>query len=444
MKNSLRRQLNPVRAIALSALILSLFAPISFAELVPMEGVPPSAESQVTMQNYRDFPMSRWAFRNAGAPLNVVMIPREGEIRPLPGPLRPEIGEREFTDLHGRTLSFDDLFEANFADGVVVVQGSRLLHERYFHGFGPRAQHIWFSMTKSLASTALGVLVEQGKVDLKASPAKYIPELKGSGFERVTIQQVLDHATAIDFKENYTDPDSDFFRYYAPALNMAWVPGAADVQPGQSDIYGAHDFLARFVKPDPGLQPGEAFDYNSANADLLGWLIARIADESFESFVQRHIWARLGTEHDAYIAVDRAYMPVVTGGMNSTLRDAARFGMMIRDRGEFYGEQVIPAAWVDATLEIDDRLRANMAANPKYGDDPWIAYHNMWWVLDDEKGEYCAVGIHGQVIYINRSADTVMAWFSSQPGASAARNPDFQSKLKAARDVAVSLTRPAQ
>lgn len=407
----------------------------------PMQGVPPARDSQVTMANYRDYPMSKWAFRNAGAPLNVVMIPRQGDIQPLPGPLRPELGEREFTDLHGRKLTLDALFEANYADGLVIMQGGRLLHEAYFNGFNARAQHIWFSMTKSLVSTAFGLLVAEGKVDLQASPVKYIPELKGSGFERVTIQQVLDHATAIDFKENYTDLNSDFARFYAPALNMGWVPGAADVQPADAEIYGVHDFLVHFVKPDHALLPGAAFDYNSSNADLLGWLVARISGESFQDYVQQHIWAKLGAEHDAFIAVDRAYMPVVTGGMNTTLRDAARFGMMIRDRGQVKGEQVIPADWVDATLEIDDTLRANMAANQKYSDDPWLAYHNMWWVLDDQAGEYCAVGIHGQVIYINRSADTVMAWFSSQPGASAARSKDFHSKLRAARELAASLIR---
>jgi CubicO group peptidase (beta-lactamase class C family) len=407
----------------------------------PMQGFPPSRESQVTMKNYREYPLSRWGFRNAGAPLNVVMIPRAGEIYRLTGPLRPELGQREFTDLHGRTLAFDDLFEANYADGLVIVQGSRLLHERYFHDFRPDDQHIWFSMTKSLASAAFGLLVAEGKVDLQASPAKYIPELRGSGFERVTLQQVLDHSTAIDFKENYTDLQSDFFQFYAPALNLAWLRGAADAQPEDTKIYGVHDFLVHFVKSDPSLQPGEAFDYNSSNADLLGWLIARISGQSFHDFVQQHIWARLGTEHDAFIAVDRAYMPVATGGMNSTLRDAARFGMMVRDRGSFRGEQIIPASWVDATLDIDDRLRANMAANAKYSDDPWQAYHNMWWVLDDKLGEYCAVGVHGQVIYINRRADTVMAWFSSQPVASAARNKEFHAKLKAARELAAALTR---
>ena len=407
----------------------------------PMDGIPPTRESQVTMANYRQYPMSTWAFRNAGAPLNVVMVPRQGEIRVLPGPLRPELGERLFNNHDGEQLSFDALFEANYADGVLVMQGSRLLHERYFHDFNGHTQHMWFSMTKSLASAVFGLLVEQGKVDLTASPVKYIPELKGSGFERVTIQQVLDHATAIDFREDYTDTESDFFRYYAPALNMAWIPGAADMQPGDGGIYGAHDFLVQFIKPDPAVQPGAAFDYNSSNADLLGWLVARISGQPFQDFLQQNVWSRLGTEHDAYLAVDRAYMPVTTGGMNTTLRDAARFGMMIRDRGEFYGRQIIPADWVDATLEISDQLRANMAANPKYADDPWQAYHNMWWVLDADAGEYCAVGIHGQVIYINRSADTVMVWFSSQPVASASRNPTFHAKLRAARELADSLTR---
>ena len=170
---------------------------------------------------------------------------------------------------------------------------------------------------------------------------------------------------------------------------------------------------------------------------VLGWLIARISRPVPAGFVQQNLWAKLGAEHDAFMVVDRALMPVATGGMNTTLRDAARFGMMIRDRGEFAGQQVLPAQWVDASLAVDDKLRANMAANPKYGEEPWAAYHNMWWILDEQAGEYCAVGIHGQVIYINRSADTVMAWFSSQPVASAARNPEFRAKLQAARELAV-------
>ena len=195
----------------------------------PMQGVPPARESQVTMQNYREYPMNKWAFRNAGAPLNIVMIPRAGTIFPLPGPSKPALGQRLFTTAQGQQQSFDDLFESNYADGVVVMKGNRLVYEKYFHGFHADAQHIWFSMSKSFASSAFGLLVAKGKVDLNASPADYIPELKGSGFERVTIQHVLDHATAIDFKETYTDFTSDFALKYAPAMNMGYLPGAREL-----------------------------------------------------------------------------------------------------------------------------------------------------------------------------------------------------------------------
>jgi CubicO group peptidase (beta-lactamase class C family) len=400
----------------------------------PMQGVPPSRESQATFQNYRQAPFNRWAFRNMGAPTHVVLMPRAGEIH--------QFDRGDIPDWDSDT--FDRLFRENHADGVVVIRGNSILHERYFGGFGPHDHHIWFSMTKSLVSAALGKLLLEGKVDLESSPADLIPELADSGFARTTVQQVLNHSSAIDFQENYTDRKSDFLRYYAPALGMAWVPGAADARPDDTRIYGVHDFLANFIKPDKRLEPGEAFDYNSANADVIGWIAARVSGQTLDAYLTDTIWSHLGTEHDAAIVVDRAYMPVATGGMNSTLRDAARFGMMMRDQGRFNGRQVVPAVWVDRILRLSRQLVANMAANRKYAGDPWIAYHNMWWVLSANPGEYCAVGIHGQVIYINRSADTVMAWFSSQPAASSANNPNFHAKLAAARALASRLQESGQ
>ena len=107
-------------------------------------------------------------------------------------------------------------------------------------------------------------------------------------------------------------------------------------------------------------------------------------------------------EHDAYFTVDRAFMPVVTGGMNSTLRDAARFALMIRDEGEVKNSKIIPSGWIKSAFDVSEKLKLNMDSNPNYGDESWEAYHNMWWILDSAKGEFCATGIHGQVIYINK------------------------------------------
>ena len=423
-------------------IILCGYSSLSYSEpdsQSVMEGTPPTRDSQATMKNYRDYPFSGWTFQNMGAPLNIVMVPRGGDIAELNQPSNQTLGKKIFMDKTGAEMTLEDLFKVHFARGMILIQDDKVLYEKYFDGFGPHKQHIWFSMSKSLASAALGILVEQGKIDVKKSPAHYIPELKNSGFERVTIQNLLDMATSIDFKETYTDMTSDFALKYAVAMNMGWLPGARDAQPESTEIYGVHDFLSKYIKPNKELEPGTDFDYNSSNADVIGWLISRVSGQPYEQFISEKIWSKLGMEHDAYFTVDRAFMPVVTGGMNSTLRDAARFALMIKNEGKVNNKQLIPSAWINSALNIDEKLKSHMTTNPKYGEESWEAYHNMWWILDSEKGEFCATGIHGQVIYINRSKNTVMVWFSNQPGAAAPKNINYQSKLNAARSLVNSL-----
>ena len=425
--------------------LMTLISPCNAAEdsrLKPadvvdsMSQTPPPKEHQVTFRNYRNYPFNRWAFRNINAPYNTLSIHREGQITPLQQQPTPALAKLKVTDGWGKSRSVEEILEINETDGIVVLRDNTVLFERYFGGMDQHDQHIWFSATKSLVSTALGILVDEGKVDLQASPADYIEELKGSGFERTTIQNVLNHSSAIDFKETYTDFESDFFKHYAPALNIAYLPGGRDAQPNNTEIYGVHDFLGRFIKADSSLKPGDEFDYNSTNADVAGWLVSRISGLPLHEFLQQKIWGKLGTEHDALIAADRAYRAVATAGMTSTTRDAALFGQMILKRGKVGSEQVIPAKWVDATLAVTETDRQKMRNNSKYQDNSWEAYKNMWWVIDSKKGEYAAVGVHGQVIYINRDANVVIAYFSSQPVASAARNPQFQSKLFAAQAMA--------
>lgn len=386
-----------------------------------MSGYPPARDSQVTAFNYGVYPNSQWAFHHIPSVLNVAMIPRGGPINTLE------------SKSHDGFAHLNALFEENYADGLAIMHNDKIIHEKYFGSFDASAHHIWYSMTKSLVSTAFGILVHDKDIDLDKSPADFIPELKNSGWDRVTLQQVLDHSTAIDFQENYTDPESEFARYYAPALNMLPLPGSRDADPASTEIYGAYDFLARFIKPRKDQKPGEVFDYNSSNTDVLGWLISRISNMSLERYLATHIWSKLGAEHDATIIVDRALMPVAAGGMNSTLRDALRFAQMILNRGRSGDQQLVSREWVDATLEIDDGYKNRMANNGRYESGPWQAYKNMWWILDSEAGEYAASGVFGQVIYVNRSKNVAAAWFSSQPTASSVVSPSYHVKMDAVR-----------
>ena len=404
-----------------------------------MDGAPPSKESQVTFKNYRNYPFNKWAFHNSSAPLNMLIIPREGEVTALVQKDDAALGQLQLRDGFGSTRTVETILADDDTDGFVVLRNNEVLFERYYGDMNRHDHHIWFSASKSLVSTALGILIEEGRIKLSDSPAKYIPELKGSGFERTTIQNVLNHSSAIDFKENYTDAESDFLKYYGPAINLVYIPGGRDVQPDNTRIYGVYDFLTKFIGEDKTLQPGAEFDYNSANADVAGWLVTRVSGVPLHDFIQQKIWSRLGVEHDAMIAVDRAYMPIATGGMTSTVRDAALFGQMILNRGKVNGEQVVAADWIDQTLNISTKDTQKMRNNSKYQDNSWTAYKNMWWIIDAAQGEFAAVGVYGQVIYINRSANVVVAYFSSQEVASAARNPQFQSKLFAAQKIAQQL-----
>lgn len=398
-----------------------------------MSGQPPSRESQVTKANWLTYPYLRWAFNHTSAPLNSLMVPRAGTIRAFQynqEPLDfvvPETKKR-----------LPEFFDEHMADALIVVKGDTVLTEAYFNESSEHHQHIWFSMTKSLVSAVFGTLVATSDIDVTKSPAHYIPELNDSAFARTSIQHVLDHTSALGFEENYTDPNSDFQRFYSPALGLTYKRGAADASPIDTPIYGAYDFLAT-VKANPERQPGEAFEYNSSNTDVLGWLIARAANASLDRVIHDRIWSKIGAEHDAYIAVDRAFMPVAAAGFNSTLRDAARFGLMVRDFGRVGETQVLPRDWLEEITNTNDEHARMMAENAVYQRAPWHAYHNQWWILDSDKGEFCAVGVYGQVIYINRSKNLVAAWFSSQKNASSMASKHFMPKLLAVRSLAKAL-----
>jgi CubicO group peptidase (beta-lactamase class C family) len=405
-----------------------------------MDGFPPSRESQVTFQNYRDYPYSQWSFRNIGAPLHVLMVPRAGSVHTFKSSTKISVATTPIKDSAGNTQTFETTFKNNYADGIIVIQNGKLLYENYWNGLSKDYQHIWFSMTKSLTSSAFGLLVEEKKVNLSASPVQYIPELKGSAYERATIQDILNMSTALGFTENYIDTSSFFYKFYGSSSGFFYVNGQ-DANPQTTTILGNYDFLAKKATQNNNLQPGYKFEYNSSNADVISWIISRLTGKPYNEFIQENIWSKIGAEHDAYITADRSLLAAATGGMNSTLRDAALFGTLILKRGSIDGKQILPAKWIDETLKLTPADKVRYSRNDVYvkAKMPWVAYKNFWWILDENKGEYAAVGMHGQVIYINRSANLVIAYFSSQPEAGSFASKNFLPKLNACRELSKKL-----
>ena len=402
-----------------------------------MDGFPPSRESQVTSFNYRDYPNGKWSFRNMGAPLPVLMIPREGSVHLFKEPGNHSLGN---TKVAGDT-TFEKIFEENEADAVIIVQNNTILFEKYWNGMSRHYGHIWYSMTKSLVSSAFGLLVKQNKVELNASPVKYVPELKGTPWERTTIQDVLNMSTAMGFQESYTDTANMFYKYYGSVSTFP-VPGV-NTDPKTATVLSTYDFLTKVATANNNLRPGYKFEYSSPNVDVISWIVSKVTGKTMNEFIQENIWSKIGAEHDAYILADNSYTAIATGGMNSTLRDAALFATVILNRGKIDGRQVLPQNWIDETLKLTATDKERYSRNDVYvpAKMPWVSYKNYWWILDETKGEYCAVGIHGQVIYINRAAGLVIAYFSSQPVAGSVASKNFLPKLNACRELGKNFSR---
>jgi CubicO group peptidase (beta-lactamase class C family) len=169
------------------------------------------------------------------------------------------------------------------------------------------------------------------------------------------------------------------------------------------------------------VQLGQAFAYKTVNADALGWVIRRASGQSVGAALSDSIWRKLGAEQDGYFAVDTVGNEFAGGGLNTGLRDLARFGEMMRLDGKYNGQQIVPAKVVADIRKGGDK--ANFA-KAGYKTIPEWSYRNMWWVSHNEHGAFAARGVNGQAIYVDPKAEMVIARYASHPiAANAALDP---------------------
>lgn len=368
-----------------------------------MAGFPPPASSQVTLANWRLPPFNRWAFRNVRQLLPTAAIPR-GE---APGAAfrRSEraIATIAFQGPDGQEWTIGKMLAQTFTDGLIALSRGCIVAERYDSGLLPETPHIVFSVSKSLTALLAGVLVGQGRLDPDTPVSRYVAEVAGSAYADCTVRHVLDMTVSTDFVEDYLDTKGDFARY---RMATGWNP--------VTDPSNVGDLRAFLPSVHRGAGPhGAAFHYVSPNSDLLGWILEQASGRPFAELMSDLVWRPLGAEFDAYITVDRLGAPRSAGGICVTLRDLARFGEMMRLRGMAGGRQIAPSWWIDDIRENGDPeawRRGELAVQL-----PIDRYRSKWYCLGDGRGTFCAIGIHGQWLYIDPTAEVVLAKLSSQP-----------------------------
>ena len=374
-----------------------------------MKGTPPPAEKRIQFADgsYFTFPKFRWSFSHWRELVPTVNITRgTGPVTALASVEHQQnaIDRLEFQPSNGgKPLTWAASLEANYTDGIVVLHRGRIVYEKYFGALEAERPHIAFSVTKSFFGTIAAMLIQEGKLDPNARVDRYLPELKNSGFGDATVTQVLDMTSALKYTEVYGQPVSDLADY-ARALGVS--PRPANYQ-GPASVY---EYLAQVAKEGTH---GDTFTYRTINTEVLAWLIARVEGAPAQDVLARRIWSRLGAEGDAYLALGGADAPSAGGGFNCRLRDLARFGEMIRRRGQWNGQQIVPAAVIEE-FERGGSKEA-FAKNPSYRSLAGWTYHQQWWISHQPSGMIAARGIHGQGIYIYPKAEVVIARFASHP-----------------------------
>ena len=353
-----------------------------------------------TLSNWRQHPFSVWGFSHVDALLAVAPI-RTAPGSPLPPSAAIDLSQIAF-DWNGARQTAAATLAATHTDGFLVLRNGGVAVEHYVNQQRD-SRHIVFSVSKSITAALAGVLVEQGLLDPDAAVVRYVPEAQGSAYGDCRVRHVLDMTVSIGFTEDYLDPLGDVACY---RVAMGWNP-AGQISGGD----GIQRFIAGLKRGDG--EHGARFHYVSPNTDMLGWILERAGGLPVAELLSRHLWQPMGMESDAFITLDRFGAARTAGGICTSLRDLARFGEMMRLKGQYGGRRIIPQSWIDDILHNGDRrawMAGSMAAFFPNG-----RYRSKWYVPEADASVLCAIGIHGQWIYIDFGAKMVAVKQSSQP-----------------------------
>ena len=374
-----------------------------------MTGFPSDPGTRVTLVNWQDPPFNRWSFQHLRELIPTQRISRgHGQARylaPSDAALDPATVTVHRVDDRVATLA--EVLGETWTDAVVVVHDGRIVLESYDNGMTPDTVHLLMSITKSVVGCVAGVLVARGQLDPELPIDLYVPEVAGAGYGGARVRDLLDMRTGVLFREEYTNPHSEIREM---ERHIGWRPG---LSPGY--IGGMYAFLASMSAVGPH---GGSFVYRSADTDMLGWVCERAAGVRMADLISMLVWQPMGAEFDAEITCDGVGSAIHDGGMSATARDLARFGQMLLDDGHVAGMPVVPSQWLAQSRTIDPDIRGAFAASGSESTLTGGWYRNQFWYVPGPLGDLqVCLGIHGQMVLVDRATRTVSVKLSTWPSA---------------------------
>ena len=341
-----------------------------------------------------------WRNRNLHQVVPTVNVYRAGPVSELASRPIGEIAEFPL-DTPAGDVTFDAYLHGEHSTtmGIVILHRGDIVFERYPR-MQPFEKPIWWSVTKVLPATLVAILENRGLVDTAQSVDRYVPALKGSDFEGVTVRNVLDMASGIDCPDgDYSDRSTCYYQFEASlgdGVRSATTP---------DDPYT----MLSNLNVGRWAEQGKGFDYSGTNTFVVGWLVEEVTGMPFQDALSREVWTRIGAEADASIYAGRYGIPLTSGGMLARPRDMARFGLLFTPSfGKVSQQRIVPEEHVQTLLHGG---RPELLENARYGGRPPNVKHNVYqWDLVFTNHDIYKGGWAGQGLLVNPDRDVVAVW----------------------------------
>ncbi|MFV2032037.1 MAG: serine hydrolase domain-containing protein, partial [Gammaproteobacteria bacterium] len=310
--------------------------PQTARELGIMRGFPPPAEKRPGPSDWDLPPFNRWSF------LNMRSLFPTADVKSDPDNLKPlaeskrDLLSTVFSDYQGKKTTVSEFIDNTYTDGFIVLHRGNIVSEHYYNEMAPDTRHLSQSVAKSIVGCLAGILVDRGLLDTSAPLTSYVPELASCGYKDAKLSHALSMTSGVRFVEEYNAPHSDMTRI---DIACGWRP-----TPEGKDQPTIHDVILSLPKIR---EHGKTFNYRSVETEVVAWAIERATNQSLCKLVSELIWQKTGAGHDAFFTVDRTGTAVASGGFNATLRDYARFGLMMQNDGLVGKTRVVSKSWVD-------------------------------------------------------------------------------------------------
>ena len=279
-----------------------------------------------------------------------------------------------------------DVLSLNRVSGLLILHRGEIVFEQYLLGNDEHTRWMSMSVVKSITATLIGAAIRDGYIDSIDDPiVRYLPRLRDSAYDGVTIRQLLQMSSGVAWNETYTDPASDRRRMLEAQIGQ---------QPG-----AILDLMAALPR---AAEPGTRWNYSTGETHVVGALLQAAIDQPLADYLSEKIWSTAGMQADANWWLESpGGLEVGGSGLSATLRDYARFGQFMLDDGVIDGERVLPEGWV-----------AEASSRQLVGGER-VDYGYMWWPLHGQS--YSAIGIFGQFVFVDPDKQLVVAMWSAQP-----------------------------